>query len=243
MDNPLIQHAVKNNFYLKSGYKSRKEPAYYYGTGENGISQPQVYVLAHYLGMKLGCKYVIDIGCSTAIKLIQLYPDFRIIGIDYGENLQICTNSYPYGTWIEHNLDRPQKLQIQDSILKDSIIICADVIEHLVNPAYLLWNLKKMMEFSPVCLLSTPERDIVRGMDEFGPPKNSCHVREWNLSELNHLFHSLEFNIKYTGLTVSVNWSDARRTSLLVLGNNDPSDSRSAMLDSSEVRANMDSII
>ncbi|MCY9668252.1 class I SAM-dependent methyltransferase [Paenibacillus alginolyticus] len=243
MDNQSIENAIINNCYLKSGYQSRNQPRYCYDSLGDGIWQPQVYALARYLGTNLNCKYVIDLGCGIAFKLTKLYPDFHIIGVDYGANLQVCMSKYPYGTWIEHNLDSPQKLILQESILKDSIIICADVIEHLVNPAYLLWNLKEMMGLSSVCLLSTPERDIERGIDHFGPPQNPSHVQEWNLSELTNLFRSLHFNIKYTGLTVSDNISNTKRTSLLVLGNNDPSDYRSKLLDSVEIRTNIDRII
>lgn len=243
MDHPLIQQAIQNNYYLKSGYHSREQPRYCYDSLMEGIWQPQVYALARYLGTKLNCKYMIDIGCGTASKLVKLYPDFQIIGIDYGDNLHASRNMYPFGTWIEHNLDSTHKLTFEKSILKDSVIVCADVIEHLVQPAHLVWNLKELMKHASVCLLSTPERDIERGIGHMGPPQNPSHVREWNLDELTTLFRSFTFNIKFAGLTVSENISNTKRTSLLVLGNNDTSNAKSSLLDSSEVRANMKSII
>lgn len=243
MENLSIQSAILNNYYLKSGYQSREQPEYCLDLVENDIWQPQVYVLARYLGKILNCKYLIDIGCGMAFKLSKMYPGFQIIGIDYGANIQRCKEIYPYGTWIEHDLDSPQSLPIQDSILKDSIIICADVIEHLVNPAFLLGNLKEMMELSAACLMSTPERDIERGINHFGPPPNRSHVREWNLYELTDLFRSLHFNIAYGDLTVSDNVSNNKNTSLLVLGNNDLTDYRSNLLGTPEVWTNIQRII
>jgi hypothetical protein len=32
-------------------------------------------------------------------------------------------------------------------------------------------------------VISTPERDIVRGGNDFGPPENPAHYREWNGTE------------------------------------------------------------
>lgn len=238
-----MQRAILNNYYLKSGYRSREQPEYCLDLVENDIWQPQVYVLARYLGAILNGNYVIDIGCGMAFKLSKMYPDFQIIGIDYGTNIQLCREMYPNGTWIEHDLDSPQRLPIEESILKNSIIICADVIEHLVNPAFLLGNLKEMMELSAACLLSTPERDIERGFNHLGPPPNRSHVREWNLHELTQLFRSLHFNVTYRDLTVSDNVSNNKNTSLLVLGNNDLSDYRSKLLDSPEVSAQIERII
>ncbi|MDG0793849.1 class I SAM-dependent methyltransferase [Cohnella ginsengisoli] len=243
MDHPFFQQAVRKNYYLKSGYVSREQPRYCYDTLMEGVWQPQVYALARELGMTLRCKYVIDIGCGTASKLVKLYPDFQIIGIDYGENLQASRSMYPFGTWLEHNLDSRHKLNFEKSILKDAILVCADVIEHLVQPVHFLCNLKEWMEHAAVCLLSTPERDIEQGADHRGPPPNPSHVREWNLDELATLFRSFAFDIKFAGLTVSENITHTKRTSLLVLGNNDPYHAKSALLESREVRKNIMRII
>lgn len=243
MNNPLIERAILHNYYLKFGYQSREKPEYCLDLLQNDIWQPQVYVLARYLGMTLNCKYVIDIGCGMAYKLSKMYPDFQIIGIDYGVNIDQCRDMFPHGTWIEHDLNSPQRLPIPESILKHSIIVCADVIEHLVHPAYLLNNLQEMLEHAAACLLSTPERDLERGFTHYGPPPNPSHVREWTLYEITDLFRSLQFNITYKDLTVSDNISNTKKTSLLVLGNNNRSDYRAKLLDTPEVWAQIERII
>lgn len=243
MDNEISKKAIENGFFIKSGYQSRKSPSYFIDSKEEEIWQPQVYELANYLGEHFCCKYVIDIGCGNAFKLTKLYPDFQIIGIDYGINILSCIKEYSFGTWIEHDLESPQKLRFSEDILKDSIIICADVIEHLINPVFLLMNIKEMLEISKICLISTPERDLERGTEDFGPPQNSAHVREWNINELTQLLQSFGLNVKFTGLTVSDNVSKKRNTSLIILGNNNKSDYLTNQLDSPDIKGNILKII
>ena len=155
------------------------------------------------MGKKLECKYIIDIGCGNAQKLVNLYPEFEIIGIDFEDNITQCKNKYDFGTWIENDLEQPNVLNFSQEVLNNSILICADVIEHLVNPSYLLKNLKKLLDFSPLCLISTPERDFFSVGNDFGPSLNPYHVREWNSKEFKNLLHNCDFNVAFMGLTIS----------------------------------------
>jgi len=180
--------------------------------------------------------YIIDFGCGNGKKLMKLYPDFQIIGVDIGCNLNYCRDNRPFGIWLEHDLENSQAINIHEDILKKSIIICADVIEHLVNPAYLLWNIRKAMNFSPACLISTPERDLLRDSNSFGPPKNLSHVREWNMGEFINLLNAFLFNVKFYGLTISNDMDGRKETSLAILGNNNKNHSKTKILDDHEVR-------
>ena len=45
-----------------------------------------LYQFVAYLGQRFGCRYVIDVGCEYVEKLVQLYPQFEIIGIDFGKS-------------------------------------------------------------------------------------------------------------------------------------------------------------
>jgi SAM-dependent methyltransferase len=228
---------MKHNFYIKKGYSSRLDPEYFFDIEQPGnvIWQPQVYKMADFLGKSLNCKYIIDIGCGTAKKLVGLYPNFQIIGVDYKSNLEICKEKYSFGTWIEHDLESDDLLRIPDDIVRDAVIVCADVIEHLINPGYLLMHLKELMNKSSICILSTPERDLTRGINDFGPPQNSSHVREWNREELTSLLTYFELNIKYSSLTISENVGKEKKTILKILGNNDLSNPRSLLLDSPQI--------
>jgi len=223
MDNGLLENSDSSRFFIKSGYISRTKPEYFEDRYEEGrwvIYQPDVYELAGYLGERFGCRYIIDIGCGNGKKLAELHPRFEIIGVDYGVNLEVCREHYPFGTWQEHDLEQPEHIAIPDEILSQAIVICADVIEHLVDPSHLLNNLRGMMEHSPACLLSTPDRDLSTSPDHLGPPINPSHVREWNLAELNDLLLHFRFNVEFIGLTMNNHYNLEKKTILSVMGNN-----------------------
>lgn len=178
----------------------------------------------------MNCAYIIDLGCGNGKKLKEFHPQFQIIGVDIGYNLKFCRSNYPFGLWLDQDLGNPKAINIHEDILKKSVIICADVIEHLVNPAYLLCNIKKIMDYSPACLISTPERDHLLDSDSFGPPKNIHHVREWNMTEFINLLNAFGFNIEFYGLTISNGLTKRKETSLVILGNN-YTDSKTKKLD------------
>ncbi|MFY0543718.1 methyltransferase domain-containing protein [Brevibacillus sp. H7] len=220
MDQELINAATANHYCMNSKYKTRLKPKYY-SLLDDGAYQPNVYRLAKFIAERIKCQNIIDIGSASASKLTAFHPRFHIIGVDFGANVQYCREKFSFGTWIDHNLDTPAMLTIPDEIVKDSIIICADVIEHLINPGYLLCNLRKLLDSAPICLLSTPDRVRVRGNNHKGPPPNSAHVREWNSDEFIKLLHLFQLNVKFSGFTVSNSERPkVKNTILAILGNN-----------------------
>ena len=212
-----------SNFFIKTGYRSRPDIRYFDDNlieTEGIIHQPEVYDFARYLGHKLNCKYIIDVGCGQGNKLVKLYPDFHIIGIDYGKNIKYCKTKYDFGRWIECDLEQNKNLLIEKEILESSLVICSDTIEHLLNPTNLLVILKNLLEYASLCLISTPERDLVRGKDDFGPPQNLHHIREWNITEFEELLRFFGLNLEFIGLTVNNNKNYEKKTILAVTEKN-----------------------
>lgn len=78
---------------------------------------------------------------------------------------------------------------------KFDLIICSDVIEHLNNPDALLNIIKNHLADNGVCVLSTPDRDMCRGLANLQSP-NKAHVREWNKPELIQYVESRGFKVK-----------------------------------------------
>lgn len=210
-------------FCIKKSYKHRLKPKYFLdniGNKSGTIWQPEVYEVSGTLAKMFDCRNIIDLGCGNAEKLVKLYPTFNIIGIDFGKNIQQCKAQYDFGKWINADLDSPDPIDISKDVLKDSTIICSDVIEHLENPSHLLNNLKIFLNYCPICIITTPERDLARGKKHNGPPTNLHHIREWNLLEFNELLKLHDFNIYNMGLTASNNKNYEKKTILVVLSNN-----------------------
>jgi SAM-dependent methyltransferase len=207
-------------FFVKSDYVVRDRPDYLQdelAEKAGVVHQPDVYPFAAHLARLFECRHVIDVGCGRAHKLAELHPEFEPVGIDFGDNIQHCRVVYPFGRWIDWNLEQSGSIPLPPEVVPGSVVVCADVIEHLADPTNLLRNLRDLLEHAPVALLSTPERDLVRGVDHHGPPDNPHHVREWSLAELEQLVHAAGLRLAFSGLTASEDQTFAKQTSLLVL--------------------------
>ncbi|MEN2433543.1 methyltransferase domain-containing protein [Comamonas sp. F1-6] len=183
----------KLNFFLKDNYKSRTEYVHYDDMNESDEWQLEVYLYAYGLMKKNGWNSVADIGCGSGYKLINYLGDFHTIGYELDINLPVLFDKYPDRDW------RPSNFNMDGDINVD-LIVCSDVIEHLTNPDDLIrYFLRQKFE---KLILSTPDRDICRGVEDFGPPKNKAHQREWNFLEF-YKYISNYFNVTHHAVTNS----------------------------------------
>ncbi|WP_112465254.1 methyltransferase domain-containing protein [Streptomyces triticisoli] len=210
-------------YFIRSGYRSRDQVEYFLDETDDTVTwQPDVYPYAAARAKQLGRDVVIDIGCGRAGKLASLayeYPAWSFIGVDFGDNLVWCRDNHPFGEWIEVDLESAERLPISSSLVRRSIVVCSDVIEHLVNPAPALSLIRGLLvEGSAAAVLSTPARECRSGYDAPGPPRNPSHVREWASDEFQALLKASGFEIHYAGLTRSDDASNGLSTQLLLVG-------------------------
>jgi len=223
--------AANERYAIKAGYRHRSAPEYFVDLIEERdgvVWQPDVYPAAARVARALGATRIIDIGPGSGHKLARLHPEFEVVGLDFGPNLQQCAERFPFGTWREHDLDADTPLPLTPHELGGAVVVCADVIEHLVRPELLLDALRAALEHAEAVVLSTPERDGTRGADHMGPPPHFCHVREWSLDELGELLGRWGFEHGDLGLTRSNDRSDDQDTILAVLFPDAARDARAA---------------
>jgi 2-polyprenyl-3-methyl-5-hydroxy-6-metoxy-1,4-benzoquinol methylase len=217
-----IMNADNKTWNIKSSYNARPQPQYYsdeeLGTQDTSIVwQPEVYQFAARAARKLGATGIIDIGCGCAGKLIALHPEFDVTGVDFGSNMEYCRQHYPFGQWIEADFESTKELPLTPDKLGKSVVVCSDVIEHLMSPDALLKLIESLLQHAPLALLSTPERNLTWGILHNGLPPNPCHVREWSLRELTQLLKSRGFDVVKAGLTVSHSLSPEKMTIFMAL--------------------------
>lgn len=202
---------------IKEGYTHRTEPSYFHDTQPDGKCwQPDVLSIAIHLARLRGLKRLVDVGCGRGTKLIPYAREFGITGIDYGENVDYCRRVYAFGEWVSCDLEHETPM-LEGEQLKQSMIICSDVVEHLCNPELLLLSLKMMLCCAPFCVLSTPDRLRTYGHDHGGPPGNVHHTREWTLTELVAWLATYGLHTVWRGWTLNNNIDRVKSTCLLVL--------------------------
>lgn len=191
---------MPDEYAIRSGYRARAEPEYFPDDQEL-TWQPDVYRDLGRVADRVGCKRLIDVGCGNARKLVDYRDRFELVGIDIGENIDLCRSSYDFGTWIEHDLGKPGPLPLGEDQLRHAAVVCADVIEHIPDPKALVDKLVGAMRSADLLLISTPERALARGEADKGPPGNPAHAREWTIRELGALLRRSGLSYGSLGLT------------------------------------------
>lgn len=167
------------NYFLKDSYVSRTEYVHYNDQLEEDNWQLEIYLHALGLMKKYNLQKVIDLGCGSAYKLVTYLGEYKTIGLEIKENLDFLKNKYPNKEWLESDFSLNHNLSTD-------VLICSDVIEHIVDPDDLIEYIKNIS--FKYLILSTPERDLVYEKDSKfldGPPRNPAHQREWNYNEFN----------------------------------------------------------
>ena len=139
---------------------------------------------------------VIDVGCGSGNKLMTLaYPRTQnVVGVDQEYIIGQARIVYPQATWFVNDLENPDSA-IGAGVDSYDLVICSDVIEHLLNPDVLLSKLKSIMHEKSILVISTPERDRIRGVDNMATPHPE-HIREWNTIEFKNYLTASGFIVE-----------------------------------------------
>lgn len=211
--------ATSDDLFLKRGYHARSAATYFTDNvtdSDDVLQQPDVYRLAAELARHFESKWIIDVGCGRAEKLIQWASDIQIVGIDTGLNITYCREKYVLGTWLDVNLEYPGELPLTDEQVAGSVIVCNSVIEYLIDPRPLLFELARLRELAAAVIITSPDRDRAGGPDDIGPPGNPYHVREWNIDEMGRLLSFCGLEPIFLGYTMN-NYADRQKNTSLAI--------------------------
>lgn len=157
------------NYGLPDGYKIREKPEHWNDTRMKDEWQREVYLMAAAIMASNAYRDVIDVGCGSAYKLIKYLGKYETMGIDVPETVTWLSEQYPTREW---------RSSMPDG--KFDLVICADVIEHVLDPDALCQSLRSVAKKH--IIISTPDR-FRAGEPPFGPSTNKSHVREWSFEE------------------------------------------------------------
>lgn len=178
-------------FNIKEDYLHNLNPQHHNDIGYTDQGQLEVYEFVKQKIEILNYTTIIDVGCGSGYKLMKLFLEYNTIGYEVEPCLSKLRELYPDRVWVDSG--EPEKSFNKIDIRTGDIIICADVIEHIINPIdlieYLLsFNVKHF-------IISTPCRDVLCNSPKYyniynrtknGPPLNKAHVREWTMDEFKN---------------------------------------------------------
>lgn len=206
------------SYCLPENYNMRLRHEHYLDVPGEFVYQPYVYDAAIFIAEKCAAKYIIDIGCGSAVKLGKFSSRFKFIGIDSSAAISLAKNALPKAHFIEWDLEEGLP-EIDHSVLECSVVICSDVVEHLRYPDRLLRSLARVSKIAPFVLISTPDRDRARGWLDNGPPLNPAHVMEWSGGEFVRFMKSCGFDdIPFCGHTINTDFHRVKSTILTICG-------------------------
>ncbi|MFT6095933.1 MAG: 2-polyprenyl-3-methyl-5-hydroxy-6-metoxy-1,4-benzoquinol methylase [Nonlabens sp.] len=130
----------------------------------------------------MNVKNIIDIGCGSGFKLIKYFSRYDIKGLDIEPTLSYLRKKYPHNKWLN-------AIKTDMSLLESQMVICSDVIEHVLDPKELLIKIKSVNKFQKL-VISATVRDLVYSGSQNGPPKKPTYIREWSYSEFNEFISS-----------------------------------------------------
>lgn len=218
--NGAARAPTAGDYRIKPGYTPREAPEYFVDLVQERtgvVHHPDVYARAAELAKRLRASRIVDLGSGSGGKLALLAPDFEIVGLDHGPNVELARRRFPDVVWREHDLDRPGPLPLSDDQLEGAVVVCANVIEHLLRPEVLLENLREILPSVQALVISTPDRDLTSDPDHAGPPADSTRVREWNVAEFAALLEAWGFEHGELSLTRTDDASDRQHTILAIL--------------------------
>lgn len=183
------------NYFIKEGYRSNLDPGRVrkYDAAPSDQYQENVYQYAADLVREHALHSVVDCGCGSGYKLAKYIGPVcsDITGLDQDAVIRHCLSQYPRFTWLPANFEE-RRVEVTR---KYDLILCVDVIEHLIDPDALLSILKFLAHPESHIVLSTPERDLIHGLGHLGAPANPYHVREWNMGEFRSYLEASGFTV------------------------------------------------
>lgn len=161
--------------------------------------QHHVYAWAAALIRRHGLRRIVDVGCGPGLKLARLVapacpPDAVIEGLDQASAVaaaRVVAGNDPRIRYRIVDLERPDDLAVDQPF---DLVICADVLEHLIDPDHAMRLIARLCGPRGRVLLSTPDRARLHGRDCMESTKPE-HIREWAAPEFEQYIRTRGFRI------------------------------------------------
>lgn len=167
----------EQKYCIRGAYKHRTEYCYFDDSEFKDEYQKEVYERVREIARDEGLSTIYDVGCGSGYKLVHYLGQYETVGFDVPDTLEFLRRTYPDRKWVHAPFsDRSHP--------PADLVVCSDVIEHVLNPDELMEFLSSLTR--KWLVISTPDRD--RAYSAFspfqlGPPSTDHHIREWSFKE------------------------------------------------------------
>ena len=176
----MVQEFNLSPHYIKPGYRAQTDAAPTIesrGPASGSVRSPDAYALAAFLATRAEAHAIINIG-GHANPHPMMVPSVREISIDLDQIVDVCAPVSCDGVWIGTDVESGRPIHVDAAEIDRSVVVCANVIERLLDPGALLAFLTGVARRAHAVIITTPDRDVVRGAHDNGPPADPSHVRE-----------------------------------------------------------------
>jgi hypothetical protein len=191
---------MPDNFCIRPDYQAHAAPASVEHTfgqywqpwrvAKSMDYQWDVYQHARQLADRFALRSVADFGCGVATKLDHFLGHLHPAAFDQPTVAEHIAANHPRVRFRPIDLESPAAALGPDE--RFDLTICADVIEHLLDPDPAMELLRT--HTARFLVLSTPERDLARGPGVTRASKPD-HVREWTKAEFADYVRTRGFDI------------------------------------------------
>lgn len=178
---------MTENYNIECNYISNNNPEHHIDIDFKDEYQKEAYLFCRDFMKENNLNSVIDVGCGSGYKLVTILGDYNTIGIETEPCYTYLRQTYPTLKWMLSG-EKEKDFVIYNELNNPDVVICSDVIEHIVNPDNLVDYLISLN--SKYYIISTPCRYVLSTHPGFsgnhkksGPPYNKGHVREWTMEE------------------------------------------------------------
>jgi GT2 family glycosyltransferase/SAM-dependent methyltransferase/glycosyltransferase involved in cell wall biosynthesis len=198
------------NFGAESGCRPHTQ---YRSYADDAIEwQKSVYDLALDAHQLEAFDFVIDLGCGAGTKSARRFSgDVKLLQVDRKDfrAADVRASGVHFLSASFESWDDLDRVFSQIDVSRRTLIICADVIEHLHDPRPLLTFLRRVLVESQanIAFVSTPDHERIDGARRGELPSNLEHVRQWSVFTFGMHLRSAGFAIRRYGL-VSMNEFD-----------------------------------
>ena len=172
---------MTDKYCIKNNYKINANPEHYIDLNETDYYQKEVYLYAKKIMEDNSLSDIVDVGCGSGYKLIHYLGHLNTTGIETEPCISFLKKTYPHRLWLNSG---ESEVSFKSYTIKTDLVICSDVIEHIIDPNNLIEFLLTID--TKYFLISTPCRRMLvkySNYNPLGPPRNKCHVREWAMDE------------------------------------------------------------